>query len=84
MQVGTSVSDEQLCINGLWFATFVAVESEEPSTTRLTGTGVSQSQVTIPHDSQHGLIPFLDESTRLWGHGNTSIKRKEDILNQND
>ena len=68
--VGIWVFDVQLCIDGLWFAAFVAVEREEPSTTRPPGTGVYQSQGTIPHDSQHGLIMFLDESTRLWRHGN--------------
>ena len=64
---GHCVSEVQLCIDGLWFAAFDVVESEEPSTTRCTGhgTGVYQSQDTTPHDSQHGLVAFLDESTRL-------------------
>ena len=82
--IGTWVSDVQLCIDGLRFTAFVAVESEEPSATRRPGTGVYQSQGTIPHDSQHGLIAFLDECTRLWRHENITIKRKEDTLSQND
>ena len=74
VSVGTrTVFVVQLCINGLWFAAFFPVESEEPSATGSTmGTSMKQPQGTIPYDSQHGLIPFLDELTRLW-RKNSSI-----------
>ena len=61
-----SVTDVELRVDGPRFAALLAFDSEEPTATRGDlGAGMHQSQVIVPHDSQHSVIPLLDELTRL-------------------
>ena len=59
-------SDVELCVDGPRFTALLSVDGEEPTASRgALRAGMYQSQVTIPHDSQHSVIPLLDEITRL-------------------
>ena len=58
--------DEYLCVDGFRFFALLTVDSEEPAANRAElWAGIYQSQETVPHDSQHSVIPLLDETTRL-------------------
>ena len=66
MYVVGSVLGVELCVDGPRFAAFPPVDGEKPAATRgRFGAGMNQSQVTVPHDSQHRFIPLLDKLTRL-------------------
>ena len=61
-----SATGEELFVDGARFAALLAVDSEEPAATRAAlRAGMYQSQVAVPHDSQHSVIQLLDEITRL-------------------
>lgn len=63
--------DVKLRVDGFRLAAFVSVESEEPTTTRAPlGAYVYHSHVTVPYDTQHGVLLFLDEVARLQQNGN--------------
>ena len=63
--------DVKLCLDGFWLTAFVSVESEEPATTRAAfGAYVYHSHVTVPYDTQHGVLLLLDEVARLQQNGN--------------
>ena len=61
--------DQYLCIDGPRVTAFFPVDGEEPAAIGIAlRAGMYQSQASIPHDSQHSIIPFLGELTRLLEH----------------
>ena len=61
--------DQYLCIDGPRVTALLPVDGEEPAAIGIAlRAGMYQSQASIPHDSQHSIILFLGELTRLLEH----------------